>query len=318
VKLINRQGGWILGHGHDSLLGRKLVEAVPETAPFLSVRVGTYEEITVPGPEGMGIPVGFTASYYSGSDAEQEGLIVVFQDLSELKILQKELMNKERFAAVGRVVAGVAHEIRNPLFGISAIGQLFERDLKDPQHKELSHALLAETRRLNQLVEELLIYGRPMKLKLQEGDFRVLWEEVLDTHREELGRRGIRLTGDYAVRHPVTLFDPHQIRQVFLNILRNALEATPDGGAIGITMLLEDRNILFRIADSGVGIPKGQLDQVFDLFFTTKPKGTGLGLAICRRIMQDHGGSIILESEEGVGTTATIRLPYQGSGVPGA
>jgi signal transduction histidine kinase len=314
VKLINRQGGWILGHGHDDLLGKKLVEVVPATAPFLSVRVGTYDEVTVPGPEGMQVPVGFTTSYYSGADSEQEGLIVVFQDLSELRILQSELMNKERFAAVGRVVAGVAHEIRNPLFGISAIGQLFERDLKDPTQKELSRALLAEARRLNQLVEDLLIYGRPMKLRLEQADLRVLWEEVLDLHRGELAQRGIRLTGDYAVRHPVTTFDPHQVRQVFLNILRNALEATPDGGHISITMLLEDQSILFRVADNGAGIPTGQLDQVFDLFFTTKPKGTGLGLAICRKIMQDHGGDISVASEEGSGTTVTIRLPYRRGG----
>jgi signal transduction histidine kinase len=315
VKLINRQGSWILGRGHDDLLGRKLAEAVPETAPFLSIRVGTYEEITVPGPEGMQVPVGFTTSYYSGPDAEQEGIIVVFQDLSELKILQSELLNKERFAAVGRVVAGVAHEIRNPLFGISAIGQLFERDLKDPAHRELSRALLSETRRLNQLVEELLIYGRPMKLKLREADLRQLWEEVLDQHREELKSRNIAVIGDDVLRMPAAVFDPHQVRQVFLNILRNAIEAMPDGGTITCTVLLEDRNILLRVTDTGPGIPREQLEHVFDLFYTTKPKGTGLGLAICRKIMRDHGGDIALASGEGAGTTVTLRLPCR-SGAP--
>ncbi len=310
VKLINRPGAWILGRGREDLLGTKLADLVPETAAFQSVRVGTYEEMAVAGPDGSEVPVGFTTSYYAGTDGEQDGLLVVFQDLTELKELQAELLNKERFAAMGRVVAGVAHEIRNPLFGISAIGQIFERDLKDPAHQDLSRALLAETRRLNQLVEELLIYGRPMKLRLEEVDLRVLWEEVLDLHREELRKKQITVTGDYAVRHPAAYCDIHQVRQVFLNLLRNAIEAAPEGGVINITMLIEDRFILFRIADTGVGIPKAQLENVFDLFYTTKPKGTGLGLAICRKIMQDHGGDIAIESEPGRGTTVTIRLAY--------
>lgn len=310
VKIINRQGANLLGKIADELLGRVLAEVVPETAGFFIGRVGSYEEVEILLPHGR-IPLGFTVSPYSGGEAEQEGVIVVFQDLTELKRLQAELISKERFASVGRVVAGVAHEIRNPLFGISAIGQIFERDLKDPAHLDLTQALLGETRRLNQLVEELLIYGRPMKLKLEEADLRVLWEEVLDLHRDELKRKGIHMLGDYAVRHPSASFDVYQIRQVFLNLLRNAIEATPDGGSITITMLVEDRHLLFRIADTGSGIPENQLPHVFDLFYTTKPKGTGLGLAICRKIMQDHGGDISITSVAGTGTTVTLRLPYR-------
>ena len=318
VKLMNRQGAWILGRGHEDFLGRKLSAVVPETDAFLGARAGSYEEISVQTPAGLFTPVGFTTSRYAGGEGDKGGLIVVFQDLTELKALQTELVNKERFAAVGRVVAGVAHEIRNPLFGISAIGQIFERDLRDPAHRELVRALLTETKRLNQIVEELLIYGRPMKLRLEEADLRVLWEEVLDLHRDDLRSRGIEFSGDYAVRHPVAVFDPHQVRQVFLNILRNAIEAMPGGGSLSITMLLEDEFIVFRISDTGAGIPAVQLKHVFDLFFTTKPKGTGLGLAICRKIVQDHGGDISLTSEEGRGTTVMVRLPYHRSEVVAA
>ncbi len=310
VKLMNRQGAWILGCGHEDLLGRKLAAAVPETAAFLGVRIGAYEEITVHTPDGLPTPVGFTTSYYSGSGADDEALIVVFQDLTELKALQAELVSKERFAAMGRLVAGVAHEIRNPLFGISAIGQIFERDLTDPGQKELIRALLAETKRLNQLVDELLIYGRPIKLKLEESDLLVLWQSVVEMHRDELRIKRITVSDDCVVRRPVAVFDPHQIRQVFLNVLRNAIEAMPEGGNISATMLLDDVFIVFRISDTGTGIPDGQLSHVFDLFFTTKPKGTGLGLGLCRKILQDHGGDIVLSSAEGRGTTVTIRLPY--------
>lgn len=312
IKLINRQGAWILGHGHTDMVGLMLRDLVPETAAFLSVRVGSYDEIRVHTSDGLDTPVGFTSSYYSGREGEQEGLIVVFQDLTEIKALHAELLSKERFASIGRVVAGVAHEIRNPLFGISAIGQIFERDLMDPAHRELTSALLGETGRLNQLVEELLIYGRPMKLKREETDLRFLWEEVLDLHRDELRQRNIRVFGDYAIRHPIAYFDPYQIRQVFLNLLRNAMEAMPDGGSISINMLLADNFLMFRVTDTGAGIPQERLEHVFDLFFTTKPKGTGLGLAICRKIMEDHGGDITVDSAEGKGTTVSISLPYQG------
>jgi PAS domain S-box-containing protein len=310
VRIINRPGANLLGRTVEELLGQKLAEVVPDTQGFFIGRIGSYEEVMVQAL-GTSIPLGFTVSPYAGGEVEQEGLIVVFQDLTELKELQGELLNKERFAAMGRVVAGVAHEIRNPLFGISAIGQIFERELEDPAQQELCRALLVETKRLNQLVEELLIYGRPKKLNREDTDLRVLWEEVLDLHREELRQRDIKVTGDYAVRHPVAYFDPYQIRQVFLNLLRNAMEATPDGGSISITMLLADNFLMFRVTDTGSGIPKENLEHVFDLFYTTKPKGTGLGLAICRKIMRDHGGDIVIESTVGSGTTVTITLPYR-------
>ncbi|NTW60662.1 MAG: HAMP domain-containing protein, partial [Nitrospirae bacterium] len=310
VKLMNRQGVQILRRVKEDLVGSHLTEIVPETQAFLHARAGAREEIVVQMPGGNSIPIGFTSSPYAAGGGDQECRIVVFQDLTELKALQAEHLDREWFAAIGRVVASVAHEIRNPLFGISAIGQIFERELKDPAQQELCRALLAETKRLNQLVEELLVYGRPMKLLREDTDLRVLWEEVLDQHREELRERGIKVTGDYAVRHPIAYFDPSQVRQVFQNLLRNAIEATPDGGSISITMLLADKFLIFRVTDNGSGIPQDNLEHVFDPFYTTKPKGTGLGLAICRKIMRDHGGDIAIESTVGVGTTVSITLPY--------
>jgi PAS domain S-box-containing protein len=310
VKLINRPGAALLGRTVEELLGRKLAEVVPETQGFFVGRIGGYEEVTVHALETR-IPLGFTVSPYSGGGPEQEGIIVVFQDLSELKALQGELLNKERFAAMGRVVAGVAHEIRNPLFGISAIGQIFERELMDPAHQELCRALLAESKRLNQLVEELLIYGRPMKLNRENADLRGLWEAVLELYQEELKQRGIKVTGDCAVRYPIAYFDTHQVRQVFLNVLRNAMEAMPNGGSIVFTMRLADKFLSLQVTDTGAGIQKESLEHIFDLFFTTKPKGTGLGLAICRKIMRDHDGDITIDSVVGQGTTVAISLPYR-------
>jgi nitrogen fixation/metabolism regulation signal transduction histidine kinase len=313
VKLMNRQGACILGRGHEDLLGRRLVDVVPETTAFRNVRVGTYGEIVVRISDVFTTPVGFTASRYSGGAGPEEGLIVVFQDLTELGELQRAAADKERSAAMWQVAAGMAHKIGNLLLGISSVGRIFEHDLREPAHQELVRMLLAEAKRLNELVEELVILGRPMNLKLEDGDLRVLWDEVLTLHRDKLQRQGIRVRVEGPVQHLVARFDHHQVRQVFLKLVINAVEAMPNGGEINIMMLAEGQFAICRISDTGPGIPSEQLDHVFDLFFTTKPKGMGLGLAICRKILQDHGGDIIITSGEGAGTTATVRLPVEES-----
>ncbi len=312
VKIVNLQGAQVLRCKRENLIGRNLAESVPGTAAFMEADSGSYRETELRAPDGTNIPIGFSSTYYYGANGEHEGVIVDYRDLTEIKALQSELISKEGFAAMGKVVGGVAHEIKNPLFGISSIAQIFERELKNAEHQELARALLSETQRLNQLVEELLIYGRPMKLTLDRCDLRRLWQEVFELHKREIEKKSITITGDFNLRPPVAYLDAQQIRQVFLNLLKNSMEATAQGGEISIKLLLEDRYIIFKIADTGAGIPANIMGRVFDLFFTTKPKGTGLGLAICRKIVHDHGGEIAIESTERKGTTVTVRLPYRG------
>jgi signal transduction histidine kinase len=294
-------------------MNRELRSIFPGASAFVESAVGSNREIVIRLNDGTTMPIGFSTTHYRGSSDDREGILVLYRDLSEIKALQAELLNKERFAAMGRVVAGVAHEIRNPLFGISSVGQILERELASPAHQELVRALLSETKRMNDLVEELLLYGRPMKLALERCDLARIRQEVLGMHRAELDRRGIRIGGDARFIPLTVTLDSNQIRQVFLNLLRNAIDATRPGGEISIRLLLEDRYVVVKISDTGIGIRPQHLDKIFDLFYTTKPKGTGLGLAICKKIAQDHGGDITVESEEGKGTTVTLRLPYRGS-----
>jgi signal transduction histidine kinase len=318
VELINQAGAEILHSRLSDIMNQRLTDLFPQTAAFLQPSVGPYQEIEIERHDGTSVPIGFSSAYCRAVAGAREGIIVVYRDLTEIKALQTEVLNKERFAAMGRVVAGVAHEIRNPLFGISSIGQIFERELTNPAHTELARALLSETERLNQLVEELLVYGRPMKLMPGWCELLKLWEEVIGMHRDEIGKKGIKISGDFAIGHTRAYLDAHQVRQVFLNLLRNAIEATPSGGEIMIRLLLEDRFIIFKITDTGCGIPAEHIGKVFDLFFTTKPRGTGLGLGICKKIVEDHGGGISLVSrqwdwlEERKGTTVTVKLPYRG------
>ena len=220
---------------------------------------------------------------------------------------------------MGKVVAGVAHEIRNPLFGISSVGQILERESTNPAHQELVRALLSETKRMNQLVEELLIYGKPIKLNPEWCDLVSVWEEVITMHRTSSIRSGSALDADLNIGHLNAYLDANQIRQVFLNLLRNSIDATTAGGEITIRMLLEDERIIFKVADTGIGISAEHMKNIFDLFFTTKPKGTGLGLAICRKIVQDHGGDISVESVERKGNGGDREAAVSGNnaGQPG-
>lgn len=316
VKLINQAGAGILQTRPEAMMQRPLADLFPDGGLFLQSSVGPYQEIELVKQDGTTIPIGFSIAHYQSVSGLPEGTIVVFRDLTEIKALQAAVLSKERFAAMGQVVAGVAHEIRNPLFSINSVGQIFERELRNPGHLELVRALLSETKRLNQLVEDLLTYGRPIKLSLARCDLIALWEEVIDMHREELAQKRIAITGDLKNAHTLAFLDPNQIRQVFLNLLRNAIDATPAGEEIVIRLLLEDRHITFKVSDTGAGIPAENKGRVFDLFFTTKPKGSGLGLAICKKIVEDHGGTIYLENREPgerTGTMVTVKLPYRGT-----
>jgi len=309
VSLVNQVGAAILRARRDDLLNRELTALFPETAAFLHSGEGPYQEIEIQLNDGTTVPVGYSSTVYRGAAGEPEGTIVVYRDLSEIKTLQTELLSKERFAAMGRVIAGVAHEIRNPLFGISSIGQVLQRELPNPAHQKLIRALLSETFRMNNLVEDLLLYGRPMKLNLEPCNLTKIWGEVIAVHRDELDRKGIRLTGDLHSGQMTGRLDANQIRQVLLNLLRNALDASETSGEINVRFIHEGPSLLFKITDTGMGIAAKNMDRIFDLFFTTKQKGTGLGLAICKKIVQDHGGAITVKSEEGVGTAVTVRLP---------
>jgi signal transduction histidine kinase len=202
----------------------------------------------------------------------------------------------------------------------------------DTVHQELLVAMRAEIRRLNTLVEDLLDYGRPSRPDRSPHALDQIWDEILGLTREELLEAKLEVAREIDAGLPQVLADGNKLRQVFLNLLKNAIQATPPGGRVTIRLARMARAALpagvqrglaapagdgdpaqgylvCQVADSGIGIPARDLDRVFDLFFTTKSTGSGLGLAICRRIVEDHGGAIGVESTEQGGSTFTVALP---------
>jgi len=307
IQKINLVGSEILKGRINELTGLSIVERLPGSEEFLRVNSMLGRELNLRVMDGSVIPIGFSNSYLYSTTGEPQGIVVVFRDLTEIKALQRELRDKERFATIGRVAAGVAHEIRNPLSGISSVAQILKREVKgSTTHNELIDAMLSEINRLNSLVKELLVYSKPVRLNLKDVDIFKLINEVISFQGHVSGNCRISFRGDSGI--PSIRVDPERVRQVLLNILKNAIDAGSSN--IVVSLRRESAGLLsIRISDDGCGIPEEEIEKVFELFYTTKEKGTGLGLPICRRIMEDHGGGIEIESERGKGTTVTLRFP---------
>ena len=264
----------------------------------LAVRTGT----------GRIKPIGFTNSQLLDPDGRQKGVIVVFRDLTEIKKLRDEIRKKQHFETIGKVLAGVAHEIRNPLFAIQSIGQLLEREITTTQHLALIQAMLKETGRVKALIEELLSYSRPSRLKLDWIDLNLFFEDLsndikLGGYRPQVTFSSVGSSaGGIRVR-----VDSDRLRQVFVNLLENAAGASC--GSVEIAAGKKNGMAVITVRDDGEGIKEADMDRIFDPFFTTKKEGTGLGLPICRKIVEEHGGMLDIKSAPGEGTTVTVKIP---------
>jgi PAS domain S-box-containing protein len=235
------------------------------------------------------------------------GSVKVFQDLSEIEALRERVRQKDRLAAIGEMAATVAHEIRNPLGGIRGFAALLKRDIPEDDPKaRLIEKVLAGTTALDRVVGELLEYTRPLELRLRSTNCLDLIEAALGYL--EFGGRAIELRRDLAPDTHI-LADPDRIRQVFLNILLNAVQSIEETGEIRVAMRDNGSGVDIDFSDTGAGIANEALDKIFAPFFTTKEKGTGLGLAVAAKIVEAHGGTLTAVSELGIGSTFTVTLP---------
>ena len=300
VLKINDVGAEILDTNAEAVTGAKIAEIYPEASEMLLLGTGVSREVTITLTRGDCVPVGFATSPLFGSNRREEGVIVLFRNLTEIKRLQSELRKKEHFETMAKVISGVAHEIRNPLFGISSIGQILERELDSSQHKALTQAMLKETDRMKRLIEELLLYTRPSRFDIREIDIGILIEELL--HHIKAKRDDITFSLNII---PLTVMaDRDKIMQVFLNLLNNAIDSAKC--SVSMSVKTVDNKAVIVISDDGPGISEKNLHRVFEPFFTTKKGGTGLGLPICKKIIEDHGGTIEIQSEEGKGTSVVL------------
>jgi len=238
------------------------------------------------------------------------------ENIEREKQIEGQLRHAERLASLGRLVAGVAHEVRNPLATIRLRVQMCRRDSENPHVKESCAVALEEIERLNGMVNRLLNFARPVQLHCEPADLRSLIEERMDSFREWAQRRGITLNTE-SLRSNVSLpLDKNRMAQVFDNVIQNAIEAMSEGGGTLSVILAPRPNLIndgngvcVEFRDTGKGMNSAVIRHVFDPFFTTKPSGTGLGLSICHELVQAHGGDIEVDSQEGHGTSVRITIP---------
>ena len=225
--------------------------------------------------------------------------------------LVRRVEQKRRLEAIGEVAAGVAHELRNPLFGISSAAQLLRfRVADDPVVEKNVGRILREVERLNRMVTALLEYGRPQAAVLAPGNPEEVWDDVLDGERGRLESRRLVLVKERTGPAPRCRIDREQLAQVFLNVLVNACDAAPEGSDLTLHYaVLPNGAWRCRLHNGGPAIPPEVLARAFEIFYSTKPGGTGIGLALCQRILDEHGGTIGIESAPEEGTTVTITLP---------
>ena len=232
------------------------------------------------------------------------------------KQIESHLRHNERLAALGRLVAGVAHEVRNPLATIRLRVQMCRRDSDNQHVKESCQVALQEIERLNGMVNRLLSFARPVQLRLESADLRCLVEERIGSFRDLASKNGVHVTANLPHDSVPLLVDKDRIAQVFDNVIQNAIEAMSGaGGTLSVTLTPQNGasdggdSVCIDFRDTGEGMPPTVSIHVFDPFFTTKPTGTGLGLSICHELVQAHGGDILVDSEEGRGTCVRITIP---------
>jgi len=272
-----------------------------------------FEDLSIVRKDGRLVPVSMSISrlpYGQGRVAQ-----VILRDVSARKKMEEQLIHTEKLAALGRLAASLAHEINNPLQAIrSSISLLAKRPLDEVKRERFLTVADQEVERLIQLVQRTIDFYRPSKERWEDTDVNALLEDTLALSSKQLQHSGIKITKELPARLPLVEALPNYLKQVFINVVLNAVEAMPHGGELTVRTGLDSENDELAIAfrDTGVGIPSSDLPYVFEPFYTTKERGTGLGLAISYSIVERHGGRMEVQSKEGKGTTFTVRLPLRG------
>ncbi|MGH7396368.1 MAG: ATP-binding protein, partial [Candidatus Rokuibacteriota bacterium] len=294
----------IFGSGVDLAEVRRAVSEGSEPAPRYEFRLRRRD--------GQDVPVGISFWSLRSGAGDEAGLIGVCQDLSSIKQMEQRMRRADRLAAVGRLSANMAHEIRNPLASISGAVEALARDLP-PDHTrgKLVEIVLRESARLNQIVGDFLEYARPAPMVPIEINMAEIFDEVLLLIEHRTLPANLKVSREYGEALP-TRADPQRLRQAVWNLCLNAVQAMPDGGELRVgarSPTERGGRLQISIADTGQGIADTDLPHIFEPFFSTKPEGSGIGLALVYRVVEEHGGSIEVRSRVSEGTTFTLTLP---------
>jgi PAS domain S-box-containing protein len=324
IVLFNHAAERIFGYARDEIIGQKVnilmaepyatehdgyIEHYEKTGEARAI--GRIRTVTAKRKNGELFPIELSVTKIAEDQNVQYGAFI--RDVSEKARLQSQLMENERLITIGTTAAKIGHELANPLNGMSLTIQLLEQRINrqprlvDPQITSTVNRLRNEVSRLNTLLEQFRSLSRREKFDFQRTTLAALVREAIEIEMPRYAELGIEVECSFPSDLPALTVDIHKMKQVILNITKNAAEAMAGGGKISIAGSASEKEVVLEISDTGTGIPAGI--NIFEPFFTTKPQGTGIGLSIVQQIVNAHGGSVSYSSEHGKGTTFTITLP---------
>lgn len=300
----------VIGQAAQKCLPTELLEEINNSRTRDEV---SEKEIECTTADGKIVPLEIGASSIKDENDVFLGNVLLLKDLSEVRALRREVARSQRLASVGRLAAGVAHEIRNPLSSIKGFATYFKERYPDqPQDQQTAAIMIQEVDRLNRVVGQLLEFSRPIATKPQKISLSALLADSLTLIKDRAAEKNISVRVQNNARVDEARIDPDRINQILLNLYLNAIDAMEDGGKLTVELSADGQSdqIGITIADTGRGISPEHLSKVFDPYFTTKSSGTGLGLAMAYNITEAMGGSIKVKSDPGKGTVFSIMIPF--------
>ncbi|MEP7149489.1 MAG: ATP-binding protein [Acidobacteriota bacterium] len=319
IYTFNAAAAEITGYKAEAMQGRSIFSLFGNIKQPIELSLDSREteqpprfETNLVTPEGFAVRIGYNIAPLFSENKERSGLIVTFQDLTDIRSMEESIRRKDRLAAVGRVGAGLAHEIRNPLGAMRGAIQVLESNTPpESVQADLMKIILRESDRLNSIITNFLSYAKPKVGSFSEIDACEAIRDTVKLLRHSPEVKEMHRIKETLPQKPIFVSaDSTQLKQVFWNLARNSIHAMPEGGEILITLeTIPDNRVRIVFEDSGTGMSKEQVERLFEPFSNSTSGGTGLGLSIVYQIIRDHDGAINVRSFEGEGTVITIVLP---------
>jgi two-component system sensor histidine kinase PilS (NtrC family) len=309
---VNRAASEILRDRAGTLLGTRLSRVLPDYATQTLSEPPKRADATGRRADGTEFPMGYTLSALLDANGQRSGLLLAFQDLTEIRTLRDRAEQAQRLAVLGQLATGLAHEIRNPLSSISgSVEMVRDGNTLSPEDRRLLGIVISEVERLNSLVTTMLQVGRPSQIETKPLDLRWIASEVVAVARgEATASNGLQIH-EIAPGEPIIVaVDPDRMRQVVWNLVKNAVQVSPRRGKVEVRTGCDQTGRAFlEVADEGPGIGAAHRERLFDMFYSGRTHGVGLGLALVKQIVDQHGGRIEIIDRDGPGTCFRVTLP---------
>jgi two-component system NtrC family sensor kinase len=331
IIIFNKGAEALIGYTAEEMIGKiHITQIYPEgvakeimkklrSPEFGGVGKFTPTPLNVVNKNGVEIPIQLSAALIYDGAGKEVASVGIFTDLrprlkmeKDIQEIQQALLQSEKLAAMGRLTSQIAHELNNPIYGIMNTLELLKTEIPpESKRRRILELSLSETQRLTEMLRNMLSFSKPEEEEKRPVNLNELLEGILLIVDKQMQEANVKVKTYLDAKIPQVMASTNQLRQVMLNMFKNAKEAMPKGGTLTVGTGREKNKVLIHIRDTGIGIPEESKDKIFEAFFTTKQKvkGVGLGLSVCYGIIKNHGGEIKVESEEGKGTHFTISLP---------